>query len=291
MTRRIILDTDLAMGAPGSEIDDGFALALALADPELEVELVTTVNGNTDAETATRLSRELLDRLGRPDIPVVGGGDDAAASAIVERVSDAPGELTIVAIGPLTNVARALQLEPQVATAARETVVMGGIFLGHTSLAAMPGEFNFWVDPYAAAAVVGSGAPLRLVGLDVTRKVRLTREDAAAMAAGKQSFGAFAGEYTLAWIDRLREKLPGDASQQDSCAMHDLLAVAVVTRPDLVTWRPAYVQVEADSPITRGVAIADLLTSADPPQPNCRIATRVDADAFTALFRERIGSL
>ena len=73
MTRRILLDTDLAMGAPGSDIDDGFALALALADPELSLELVTTVNGNTDVDTATRLSVELLARLGREDIPVVRG--------------------------------------------------------------------------------------------------------------------------------------------------------------------------------------------------------------------------
>jgi len=289
--RRVILDTDLAMGEPGSEIDDGFALALALADPGLDVELVTTVNGNTDVDTATRLARDLLERLGRPEIPVAGGGDDAAASAIVERVADAPGELTIVAIGPLTNVAVALQLEPQIASGVREIVGMGGIYLGHTHLAAMPGEFNFWVDPAAAAAVLSSGAPLRLVGLDVTRKVRLTREHAAAMTAGGRSFGAFAGDCTLGWIDHMRRHLPGDPAAQDSCAMHDPLAVAVVTSPDLVTWRPAYVQVETTSPITRGVAIADLLTSAEPPAANCRIATDVDVDGFLSLFLHRVASL
>lgn len=114
LTRRIILDTDLAMGAPGSDIDDGFALALALADPGIVVDLVTTVGGNSDVVTSTRLARELLEVLGRGDVPVVQGApaDEAAAAEIVRRVRAEPGELTVVAIGPLTNVARALALDP-----------------------------------------------------------------------------------------------------------------------------------------------------------------------------------
>jgi purine nucleosidase len=309
--RRILLDTDLAMGEPGSEIDDGFALALAVADPGLRLELVTTVHGNTDVATATRLSRDLLERLGRADVPVArgaatallsgpigaGAADDApartahAAVELVDRVMAEPGQLTIVAIGPLTNVALALLLEPQVATSVEEIVVMGGVFERQTNLAAMPGEFNIWSDPDAAAVVLRSGAPLRFVGLDVTRQVRLSRADAAELATRRESFAAHAGQFTQRWIDSHGSCNPGDPLEQDSCALHDPLAVAVLTSPELVTWRPAYVQVETVSPVTRGVAVADLLTSAEPPEPNCRVATAVDVDRFIELFVARIASI
>ena len=308
--RRIVLDTDLAMGAPGSDIDDGFALALAVADPDLRLELVTTVRGNTDVNTATRLARELLGRLGRPDIPVVRGAatgmfgaplqsDDGvaagraphAAAALVDHVMSAPGEVTVVAIGPLTNVAIALLLEPGLAAAVHEVVVMGGVFETSTNLAAMPGEFNIWCDPDAADLVLRSGCPLRFVGLDVTRLVRLTRRSAAGFAASGGAFAAFAGECTTGWIDHHGRCNPGDPLEQDSCALHDPLAVAAVSRPDLLTWRPTFVQVERCSGLTRGVMVADFLTSDQPPAANCQVATAVDADRFIDLFQQRIGSL
>jgi purine nucleosidase len=289
---RIILDTDLAMGAPGSDIDDGFALALALADPMIRVEVVTTVGGNSDVVTSTRLTHELLEVLGRTDVPVVQGlpADEDAAAEIVRRVMAEPGELTLVTIGPLSNVARALALEPRVATAVREIIVMGGVYLEQTNVAVMPGEYNFWCDPDAAQAMMESGARLRLVGLDVTRRVRLTRKDARDLADGG-AFGRLASEHTLGWIEFQERVKPREEIEQDSCALHDPLAVAMVTRPDLVTWREAHVAVETDGRFTRGVAVADLLMWENPPTPNCRIATEVDAEAFRALFVERMAGL
>ena len=315
--RRIVLDTDLSMGEPGSEIDDGFALALAAADPELRVELVTTVNGNTDVETATLLSLHLVERLGMTGTRVVRGAaapltrpDRArsaspetvrsygrrvargyAAAEIARLVMDNPGEITIVAIGPLTNVAAALSLEPELARSVQEIVVMGGVFLGQTLQSGMPGEFNVWTDPEAADAVLHSGAPLRFVGLDVTTRVRLTRAHAERMGAVRDRFGAFASAATFAWMDRMHEEHPGDPELAESSAMHDPLAIAVVTRPDLVTWRDAHVSVVTGDGVARGVMVTDLLTSADPPAANCRIATDVDVDAFMALFVDRISAL
>ncbi len=307
--QRVLIDTDLAMGEPGADIDDGLALALAVADPELSVELVTTVNGNTDVDTATRLTLELLDRLGRSDIPVARGaatpliGDwtraaprierveapvtGHAALRIVERVMAEPGELTVVAIGPLTNVALALALEPRVATSVAEIVVMGGVYLEQTNVAAIPGEFNFWVDPHAAAEVLASGAPMRAVGLDVTRRVRLTREHVAWLAESASGFGRFAASCAEGWIAHLEQT----TDQRDSCALHDPLAVASVAYPDLVIWRPARVAVETSGVHTRGVAVADLLTTPGAGPANCRIAVDVDAPAFLDLFLSRIATL
>jgi purine nucleosidase len=314
--KRILLDTDLAMGAPGSDIDDGFALALALAEPEIGVELVTTVGGNSDVDTSTRLTHELLERVGRTEVPVVrgagmpldprwrraradDGGDTGGAgvaaqrgaTALVERVMAEPGELAIVAIGPLTNVALAVMIEPRVAQSVREIVVMGGVYLKHTNVASMPGEYNFWCDPDAAQAVLASGAPLRLVGLDVTEQVRLTRDHTAAMKASDRRFAPFAGECADGWIDFQTRAKRNDEREHDSCALHDPLAVAVVSRPDLVEWKPAHVAVETMSPVTRGVAVADLGLWENPPAPNAQIAVAVDAAAFMAYFLDRVATL
>jgi purine nucleosidase len=312
--RRVVLDTDLAMGAPGSDIDDGFALALAVAEPSLELELVTTTHGNTDVVTATRLSRELLVLLGRPDVPVVRGaggpldprlrrddrdaapppdpaGAGHAASELVARILAAPGEVTLVAVGPLTNVALALLLEPRLAEAVREIVVMGGVYLETTNVASMPGEFNFWSDPDAAEVVLRSGAPLRLVGLDVTRRVRLSRADASRLASEDAAFARLAGEATDAWITYQERTKPGEELEHGSCALHDPLAVAAVSHPELVTWQDAHVAVETVGRVTRGVAVADLLQWQDAPEPNCRIGVAVDADAFRELFLQRIARL
>jgi purine nucleosidase len=306
--RRVLLDTDLAMGAPGSDIDDGFALALALADPDITVDLVTTVGGNSDVETSTRLTHELLQRVERSDVPVVRGAGmpldprwrrpDApvgaareGAVALVDRVMAEPGDLTIVAIGPLTNVALALLLEPAVAHAVREIVVMGGVYLKHTNVAAMPGEYNFWCDPDAAAAVLASGAAIRLVGLDVTEQVRLTRAHTTAMKAVDGRFAPFAGECADGWIDYQTQAKRNDEREHDSCALHDPLAVGCVTHPELVTWRPAHVAVETTSPLTRGVCVADLGLWESAPSPNAHVAVAVDAPGFMSYFLEQIATL
>jgi purine nucleosidase len=309
---RIILDTDLAMGAPGSDIDDGFALALAHADPDIELELITTVNGNTDVESATILTGELANRLGIHGVPIVRGASAAytrpqikrapadnvlalrdsaqppapgyAAVAIAEHIMANPGEITLVAIGPLTNVAAALLLEPRVAGAVKEIVIMGGMFFGTMSSREMPGEFNVWVDPEAAQAVLRSGAPQRWVGLDVTLQVRLTREHAHRMIEAGTAFAPFAGESTLAWIDHIAARYPGNALEADSCAMHDPLAVAVLTRPDLCEFREVAVSVVTGEGEARGVLITDRREGAEPPAANARVAVSVDADAFTERF-------
>ena len=225
------------------------------------------------------MTAELARRLGIEEIPIVKGAAAAfthpdikrtpaphvaaladslpppapgyAAVEIARHVLANPGEITVVAIGPLTNVAGALMLDPEVATAIKEIVIMGGIFLNPMPDWGIPGEFNVWVDPEAAAAVLRSGVPQRWVGLDVTLQVRLTRDHARQMQTATTPFAPFAGEATLGWIDHLEQQHPGDPSEADSCAMHDPLAVAVLTRPDLVEFKEAAVSVgtgDGDNP-------------------------------------------
>jgi purine nucleosidase len=297
----ILLDLDLAMGAPGSDIDDGFALALAVADPEIDLRLVTTVSGNTDAETATTLTLELLDRLGVGSVPVHQGATRAlqhpatrfgrlpegvgprspqpghGVLALIEKVLAEPGQLTLVAVGPLTNVALAMLLEPAFAESLADLVIMGGVFAETTGRTDLPGEFNVWSDPHAAHIVLQSGVVATWVGLDVTRRVRLTRADAAAMAADAHPFTAFAGQYSAAWIDHLAEtEDPGT----DSCALHDPLAVAAISRPDLLRLAEAHLTVQRDG-VARGVMVADQRINAARPA-NARIAVDVDPAGFAA---------
>lgn len=313
---RIILDTDLAMGA-GSDIDDGFALALALAEPAITVEMITTVSGNTDVESATVLTLEMLQRLGHPGVPVFKGAaapltrpdrvrvpaadtvkrfghheptPGYAAAEIARYIMANPGEITLVAIGPLTNVAVALSLEPRLAQNVREIVIMGGVFFGQTLESRMPGEFNVWNDPEAAAAVINSGAKVRWVGLDVTTQVRLTTADAQRLLDGEGGFSVFAGEATLAWIKHQAGENPGDPRAAESCAMHDPLAVAVLTHPEFVTWTPAHVSVVTGEGNSRGVMVTDTLRSANAPAANCVIASAVDADRFREYFLTQLNA-
>ncbi len=308
----------MAMGVPGSDIDDGFALALALAEPDIMLELITTVNGNADVESASMLSVELLERLGASGVPVMQGAaapiqypdrrrsapaeitaqfgrhsaqPGFAAAEIASRAAAEPGELTVVAIGPLTNIAAAITLDPEFATNVREIVIMGGVFLAQTNLQRMPGEFNFWVDPEAAEIVMRSGASIRIVGLDVTLKVRLTRAHAETMRDSGNRFASFAGDYTVAWIDYLAGVYPGDPDSATSCALHDPLAVAALTRPELLTWQDAHIEVVTGPGIARGAVVADLLASDNPPAANVTIATAVDDTAFIEYFLDRTATL
>ena len=299
-----MLDVDLAMGAPGSDIDDGFALALAIADSDIQVDLVTTVNGNTDATTATALTLELLHRLGRDDIPLHRGAGrpllrpqarigsvpegieirrprpQPAAAAMVDHVLAHPGEITLVAVGPLTNVALAMRLHRDFARSLKSLMIMGGVFTSLTHGNAKQGEFNVWNDPEAAAIVLDADVPTRWVGLDVTTQVQFTREEALQLAADERPFAAFAGAYTVAWIDYLHEKRVGT----NSCAMHDPLAVAAVTHPELLTWKRAHVGVETGDRL-RGAMPTEMIDSEsgsgdDGPQPNAEVAVAVDVAGF-----------
>lgn len=314
---RIILDTDLSMGA-GADVDDGFALALAHADPDVQLDLITTVNGNTDVESATILTGVLLNRLGIHDTPLVRGSatpmihpdqnripaahvltlKESARSptpgyapvAIVEHVLANPGEITVVAIGPLTNIAIALLLDPRIKSAIKELVIMGGVFLGTMHSRSKPGEFNVFSDPEAARTVLRSGVPQRWIGLDCTLRVRLRMADAEKLRKSPSSFAAFAGDATMAYIDYQAVRYPG-RPKTDSIPMHDPLAVAVVSKPELCKYKDMAVSIITGDGEARGVMIADRLETPSPPDPNCRVAVDVDSEGFRSHFLNLIQTL
>ena len=305
--RRIILDTD-----PG--IDDALALFLALASPEVQLEAITTVSGNVDVTLTTYNALTLLELAGRTDIPVARGSDrplirrpfnaafvhgdnglgglqlpepriqpvaEHAVDVIIEKILAAPGEITLVTIGPLTNIALALRREPRIAQQVREVVIMGGALRvpGNDTPAA---EFNIYVDPHAAHIVLHAGWPIRLVSLDVTTQTQmqreqvqmLTRSESRVISAIKQML-----DYSF--------DVPGPAFGLSGFQMHDPLCLAAAFQSELITWDPVYVDVELHGTLTLGETVAYFRRPNVPP-PNVLASVGVDAERFIQLFLTRI---
>jgi inosine-uridine nucleoside N-ribohydrolase len=313
----IIFDTDFGMVPQ----DDSFALMLALNSPELEILGVTTVAGNFSVEQATVDALRILEIAGRPDIAVYRGANmplvhekseyattrhgewwsDAAPNAppggfarrkeeaksgaqyIVDTVNARPGEVTIMAIGPLTNVAMALRQEPGLAAKIKQVYIMGG------AVASLPdgggnitpnAEFNFWVDPEAAKVVLRSGVPIVLSPLNVSRKTHLDRE----------WYGKLVAVDTP--LTRLiRERLgPVFEKEPDKkLLMYDQVTVASLVDPTLVTTAEQYVDVDANHDIDYGVSVGGkaLWPGAEGAQ-KMAVQYDLDWDRFIRMFVERV---
>ncbi len=308
--KRVIIDTD-----PG--IDDAAAILMALASPELEVVALTTIFGNSSVEVCTANARLVLEAAERSDIPVymgagkpllrpanegwashIHGGDGLggvatgspptgdldrkhAALAIIEAVMAAPGEITVLVLGRMTNLALALSLEPGLASAMAEVVVMGGAVTvpGNVSGVATA---NLHEDPEAAAIVYRSGAPIVQVGLDVCNRVTVSPEQLEAIAGAGSAATRLLSEAT----GHLREAYirTGRIGPEDGVRYNDMPAIGYAIDPSLFTARPAYVEIETHSELTKGQTVADWNAA----EPNARICLEVDADALTALFTDRL---
>jgi pyrimidine-specific ribonucleoside hydrolase len=306
----VVIDTD-----PG--IDDAIALMLALSGPELDVRAVTTVGGNAGLDTTTANALRLLHLLGRDDIPVGAGADvplvrrdsrpaesvhgadglggirlepaprpadRRAAVELIRDVVDACEEpVTLIALGPLTNVAALLASSPATAAGIGRVVMMGGgaRVLGNMTPTA---EFNIWYDPEAAARVLSSGVPVTMVGLDVTGRARTVPGDWAGLHGGGPVAQAVLGmvEFYTGFYRA--------SSGTDAIAQHDALAVASVMRPGLVTTRRLHVDVECAGSLTRGMTVVDI-DGIGAGEPRTDVALDLDVRAFTAFLVERVVGL
>jgi purine nucleosidase len=320
----VIIDTD-----PG--VDDALAILLALRSPELKVEGITSVAGNVPLELTLANALRLVEIAARTDVPVAAGAStpltrrlvtashfhgenglggvefpppttrpvaESATELIRRIVRGSPGEVSIVAVGPLTNIATALRAEPPLAGIIRSIVLMGGSLSGGNI--SPSAEFNAYVDPEAARIVFDAGIPLTMVGLDVTRKVLLREEHIQVLEAGKNAASQAAGRIMRRTLDRARQTRQGTA-----VAMHDPLTVAHLIDTGILTLKDYFVAVETSGEMTAGETVgysqapirksAPLQTGTlpspspdEPFRPNAKVATEVDAERFFHLFLERL---
>lgn len=324
--RRLILDTDPGLGAPGADIDDGLAILYALASPELTLESLTIVNGNVTAAAGTANALALLDRFDAAAVPVHVGADQPmlqhmapiralfervlpnagvpaaqptraahptdAVTALLDTVLADPGAVTVAAIGPMTNIANAILRDDRFAVSCAEIVMMAGSATTFAQNITPAADFNSYVDPEALEIVLRSGARLRLVGIDQTSRVRMTREHAAALRRLDTDNSRWLADCVDAWIDFLRAAFPSRADHADACFLHDPLTLAAITHPHLLTWQAAHVAVELSGTLTRGQVVTDLGLALTPALPaNAVVAVDTDVGGFLGLLMTRLTAL
>jgi pyrimidine-specific ribonucleoside hydrolase len=280
--QRVIIDTD-----PG--VDDALALLLAMRSPELKIEAITPVAGNVPLDFTLPNALRMVEIAGRTDIPVAAGAkvplmrrlvtaqyahgenglggavfpepklkpaNESAAEMIRQIVRKYPHEVSLITLGPLTNVAAALNSDGELAGLIKSLIMMGGSLSGGNITPAA--EFNIYVDPEAARVVFQSGIPLRMVGLDITRKTSLTDEHYNVLQAAQNPVSQAAAKIARNAIDHTRSQ--GFTVGPN---MHDSLAVAAFINPSLVKWKDYYVDVETTGELTAGQTLGYSPTAGD----------------------------
>jgi purine nucleosidase len=319
--RPVIIDTD-----PGT--DDAMAILLALNSPELDVRAFTVVGGNVPQAQALENALRLVSLAGRCDIPIARGaprplaqrlitaefvhgknglGDIElpasrcatdkrfAPDLIIEMVRAMPGQLTLVPVGPLTNIALAVLKDPGIVPLVKEVVIMGGsITEGNVTAAA---EANVYNDPEAAQVVFHAGWKVTMVGLDVTHRTNFGRAHLERLAKTHGTLNDFAAR-VMEFLVALSAKFGGEGTP-----MHDPLAMGVAIDPSFVKTRHMRVEVETRGEFTRGATVGNrhnivehnelqgdrwVMTGIDRVEPNAWVAVEVDAERFMSFFIERL---
>ncbi len=296
MTRKVILDVD-----PG--IDDAVAMCLAMADPRLDVVAITATGGNVSSDVATRNVQAIVEQLDPSRWPRIGaaardqhlpvdgrnihgsnglGGVEfrvaelhhrhPSEKVICDAVRAAPDELTLIALGPLTNIASALQRDPELATLVGHLIIMGGAVTepGNVTAAA---EFNIFCDPMAARYVFRLPITKTLIPLDVTHRVVMTYDLLDQLPPETSKTGAFLRQVLPAAFRSHRQQLG-----LEGIYIHDAVAVVAALHPELFTTVELYGDVETTGELTIGQTVFDR-RQVSQRQPNMEVAVDVDAEA------------
>ena len=319
--RRVIIDTD-----PGT--DDAMAIILALNSPEFKVEALTVVPGNVDARQGLENALKIVSLAGRCDVTVAGGaqhplnqklitaqfwhGKNRLANVelpptkckadprfgpdlIVEMVHKYPHEITLIPVGPLTNIALAVSKDPSIASLVKDIVIMGGSISGGNVNGAA--EANIYNDPEAAQIVFNAGWMVTMVGSDVGERTLITRKYLAELQSSRGPQSDFIAKIADFYLTR------SEKSGYSGAAMYDPLAVGIALDPTLGTLEEMHVDVETKGEFTRGETVANRMGSNENNvlhgdhyeiegvidlKPNARVCLASDADRFLNLFISRI---
>lgn len=313
MPRKVILDVDTGT-------DDAVAIMFAALHPDIELIAVTTVNGNVPVQHCTDNSLRVLDFIGCAQVPVYEGlsrplvrlsfpapkryvrdspqdmhgtelplpaphsikQDQGAVEFLVETLRAATSPITVVPVGPLSNIAAALALDPTITEAVEEVVIMGGGH--HVGNETASAEFNIWADPEAADMVLAAGfAKVTLVPLDATHQALVSAADCEAMEA----LGTPAGAAAAKLIGK-RVAAYGrghGVAATDAAPVHDALCTAYLVSPEVISTHHLHVRVETQGTRTIGRTVIDTRTHDSEP-PNCHVALHADAPLFVRLLTE-----
>ncbi|PIB23464.1 nucleoside hydrolase [Amylibacter kogurei] len=303
--QKILIDTD-----PG--VDDAMAIFFACLHPDLDLVGMTGVFGNVTVDIAARNAIVLAERAGQ-DIPVARGADvplkqtpnpvsdyvhgeqgfgdipaqptraeildESAAEFICRMINENPGEISLCPIGPLTNIALALEHDPSIAQKVKNVVIMGGS-LREGGNVTPHAEANIWNDPHAADAVFAADWPVVMVGLDVTHRVVCTPEDFSELAKAAPKLGGFLQDASHFYI-RFYEEVVGITG----CYLHDPAAVIATLRPELFTIENHPIEVKVD-----GEEIGQTAISTNPDRRAMQICTGIQAEVVKDLFMDTIKS-
>lgn len=319
--KRVIIDTD-----PGT--DDAMAIILALNSPELKVEALTVVPGNVDGRQGLENALKIVSLAGRCDVIVAGGaqyplnqklitaqfwhGKNGLANVelpaskckadprfgpdlIIEMIHRYPHEITLIPVGPLTNIALAVSKDPSIASLVKDVVIMGGSITGGNVNGAA--EANIYNDPEAAAIVFNAGWMVTMVGSDVGERTLITRNYLAELQSSHGPESDFIAKIADFYLNR------SEKSGYSGAAMYDPLAVGIALDPTLGTLKEMHVDVETKGEFTRGETVANRMGSDENNvlhgdhyeiegvielKPNARVCLASDADRFLQLFVSRI---